>query len=101
MDCMISVKSAALLTASIILSSLVLRPRANSSVHAGVDAVIDGNVVYEDGHLATGATVYAQPIGRPMVGIVPHAVTDEAGYFAIHLPNLWSGKIRRRRRERG
>lgn len=52
--------------------------------------IIEGKVFYEDGRPAKGATAYAVPIDRPLGGIVPHAETDEAGYFAIR--ELTSGK---------
>lgn len=61
---------------------------AASDVRPGL---IEGTVYYADGRPATGATVYSQPMDRPMAAIVPHAKTDDAGHFAI--PHLWLGKF--------
>jgi len=55
--------------------------------------VIDGTVVYEDGRPAKGATVYAVPLGRPMLAIIPHNDTDDAGHFAIRVSRSWFGKF--------
>jgi hypothetical protein len=52
--------------------------------------VIEGTVRYENGNPANGATVYASPIGRPSIGIIPHSSTDETGHFTI--THLWLGK---------
>jgi hypothetical protein len=52
--------------------------------------LIDGTVSYANGSPVNGATVYASPMGRPIIGIIPHATTDETGHFAI--PYLWLGK---------
>jgi Carboxypeptidase regulatory-like domain len=52
--------------------------------------VLEGTVRYENGNPANGATVYASPMDRPMVAIIPHAATDETGHFAI--PHLQLGK---------
>jgi hypothetical protein len=54
---------------------------------------IDGTVLYEDGRPTKGATVYASPLGRPIIGIIPHADTDETGYFRIAIPSSWFGKF--------
>jgi len=35
--------------------------------------------------------VFSQPMDRVMAAIIPHAKTDEAGYFAI--PHSWLGKF--------
>lgn len=55
--------------------------------------LIDGIVTYEDKKPVKGATVYAQPMGRPTSGITPHANKDETGYFAIHISPSWFGKF--------
>src|SRR6266850_7877302 len=55
--------------------------------------LIDGIVAYEDKKPVKGATVYAVPLGRPMGAIIPHADTDETGYYAIHIPRSWFGKF--------
>src|ERR1700747_2259237 len=52
--------------------------------------VIQGTAIYEDGRPVKDATVYAQPMGRPMIGIVPHTTTDEGGHFSVS--HLWLGK---------
>jgi len=52
--------------------------------------VIQGTVIYEDGNPVKGATVYAGPMGRPIIGIVPHTTTSESGHFKI--THLWLGK---------
>jgi hypothetical protein len=55
--------------------------------------LIDGIVTYEDKKPVKGATVYAAPLGRPMIAITPHAVSDETGYYAIHISRSWFGKF--------
>ena len=50
---------------------------------------IQGTVSYEDGKPVKDATVYAHP-NRPMMAIVPHAMTDESVHFVIS--HLWLGK---------
>jgi hypothetical protein len=55
--------------------------------------LIDGIVTYEDKKPVKGATVYAEPLGRPMGAIIPHATTDETGYYAIHISRSWFGKF--------
>lgn len=60
---------------------------ANTDSDTGL---IEGTVSYENGSPANGATVYASPMDRPIMGIIPHAITDERGHFAI--PHLWLGK---------
>jgi hypothetical protein len=53
---------------------------------------IEGVVTYEDGVPVRGATAYASPADRPIVGFVPHADTDENGHFVIE--RLWLGEFR-------
>lgn len=67
-----------------------MRVLAQTEDHRGL---IDGIVTYEDKKPVKGATVYAQPMGRPTSGITPHANTDETGYFAIHISPSWFGKF--------
>jgi hypothetical protein len=55
--------------------------------------LIDGIVTYEDKKPVKGGTVYAVPLGRPMGAIIPHAETDETGYYAIHISRSWFGKF--------
>jgi hypothetical protein len=55
--------------------------------------LIDGTVLYEDERPTKGATVYASPLGRPISAIIPHADTDETGYFRIDIPSSWFGKF--------
>jgi hypothetical protein len=55
--------------------------------------LVDGIVAYEDQKPVKGATVYAVPLGRPMGAIIPHAETDETGYYAIHISRSWFGKF--------
>ena len=55
--------------------------------------LIDGTVLYEDGRPAKGATVYSSPLARPIIGIIPHADTDETGHFRIDIPSSWFGKF--------
>ena len=45
---------------------------------------VNGTVTNEEGKAVAGATVYANPIDRPIIGIVPHSETDATGHFAIH-----------------
>jgi hypothetical protein len=45
----------------------------------------------EDKKHVKGATVYAVPLGRAMGAIIPHAETDETGYYAIHISRSWFG----------
>jgi hypothetical protein len=54
---------------------------------------IAGFVTYEDEKPVKGATVYAVPLGRPMVAILPHAETDETGHYAIPISRSWFGKF--------
>lgn len=46
---------------------------------------IAGTVVDECGKSVQGATVYADPMDRPMAGIIPHATTDRSGSFTISM----------------
>lgn len=57
------------------------------------EGLISGTVLYESGHPVKGATAYAVPLGRPMGAIIPHADTDQAGHFAIFIPDSWFGKF--------
>ena len=52
--------------------------------------LIEGTVVYEDARPVKDATVYAEPMDRPIIGIVPHATTDQSGHFVVS--HLWLGK---------
>jgi hypothetical protein len=65
-------------------------PPSRTEADAGL---IDGTVIYEDGRPVKGATVYAVPLGRAMAAIIPHADTDEAGFFAIRISRSWFGKF--------
>jgi hypothetical protein len=64
----------------------VAKPKENRGL-------IDGVVTYEDKKPVKGATVYAVPLGRPMGAIIPHAETDETGYYAIQISRSWFGKF--------
>lgn len=65
-----------------------LRPSTTGIAAADENTgLITGTLYYQDGGVVSGATVYAQPMGRPMESIVPHATTDERGHFKI--PHLW------------
>jgi hypothetical protein len=79
-------------TAAMILVVVgALNGQQSKPIHADEnDGVIQGTVTYEDGKSVKGATFYAQPLGRPMIGIVPHATADEDGHFVIS--HLWLGK---------
>ena len=66
------------------------RPIAQAETDGGR---IDGTVYYEDGRPVKDATVYADPLGRKLGAIIPHADTNEAGYFTIHVPRSWFGKF--------
>jgi hypothetical protein len=57
------------------------------------EGLIDGVVTYEDKKPVKGATVYADPLGQAIHAIIPHAETDETGYFAIRIPRSWFGKF--------
>ena len=51
---------------------------------------VSGTVTDEEGKPSTGATAYAHPMDRPMMGIVPQSRTDAAGHFKIE--HLWWGR---------
>jgi hypothetical protein len=55
--------------------------------------VIEGIVIDERRKPGADATVYAEPMGRPMAAVVPHAKTDGAGRFVIHIDPSWFGKF--------
>ena len=57
------------------------------------DGLIDGTVFYDDGRVVKGATVYAVALGRPIAAIIPHADTDETGYFTIRISSSWFGRF--------
>lgn len=77
--------------ATLVAIVLGLHGQQSTSIRADENrGVIQGTVTYEDGKLVKGATVYTQPLDRPMIGIVPHATTDERGHFAVS--HLWLGK---------
>lgn len=68
------------------------RPCAKPAQHRDTSGgVISGTVLYENGKPVKGATALAEPLGRPIGAIIPHADTDEAGHFAIHIPLSWFG----------
>jgi hypothetical protein len=80
------------LIAAIVLSSWAQQPIANA-VAEPKEGLIDGVVTYQDRRPAKDATVYAQPLGRGMGAMIPHANTDESGHFVIHIPRSWFGKF--------
>jgi hypothetical protein len=84
----ISFGAAIALILSIQQSTLVAVPEPKDN-----RGLIDGIVTYENLKPVKGATVYAEPLGRPMGAIIAHADTDETGYFAIHVPRSWFGKF--------
>ena len=94
MEPMIRGELAAWLIVATVLSSGAqqrsVKPLAQTEADTGL---IDGTVIYEDGRPVKGATVYAVPLGRPMAAIIPHAETDETGYFVIHVSRSWFGKF--------
>jgi hypothetical protein len=55
--------------------------------------LIYGIVTYQDRKPVKGATVYATPLGRPIGAIIPHADSDETGYYAIRIPRSWFGRF--------
>ena len=55
--------------------------------------LIYGIVTYQDRKPVKGATVYATPLGRPIGAIIPHADSDETGYYAIRIPVSWFGRF--------
>jgi hypothetical protein len=87
-------KSIASLIAAVVLSSGLQQQNVKSLTRTEANAgLIDGTVFYDDGRPVKDATVSAQPLGRPMGAIVPHADTDETGYFAIHISRSWFGRF--------
>jgi hypothetical protein len=60
--------------------------------------LIYGIVTYRDRKPAKGVTVYATPLGRPIGAIIPHADSDETGYYAIRVRGLGSLPLLRKRR---
>lgn len=77
--------------ATLLAIALGLHYQPSASTRADENrGVIQGIVTYEDGAPVKDATVYAQPMGRMMMSIVPHATTDEDGHFVIS--HLWLGK---------
>src|SRR5437879_2084936 len=77
-----------LLAAFLFLISISLFPYPTSPEQN--TGSIEGTVINEAGEPVKGATAFAHPMDRPMVGIVPQAVTDETGHFVIR--NLQWGK---------
>ena len=64
--------------------SLVVAVGAISNLMAGADiGSMNGIVTDEAGKAVAGATVYANPVDRPIMGIVPHSTTDKSGHFEI------------------
>ena len=64
--------------------SLVVAVGAISNLMAGADiGSMNGTVTDEAGKAVAGATVYANPVDRPIMGIVPHSTTDKSGHFEI------------------
>jgi hypothetical protein len=91
---MIWSKSVTSLIAVVVLSSGAQQRNVKSDAQMDVDAgLIDGTVCYDDGKPVKGATVNAVPLGRPMSTLIPYAQTDDTGYFAIHIPRSWFGKV--------
>ncbi|HTQ60345.1 MAG TPA: hypothetical protein VMI32_08990 [Candidatus Solibacter sp.] len=86
-----------------LITLLIVAAEISSSVHPqqakplapleSDDGRIDGTVYDEDGKPVNGATVYADPLGVDLGAMLPHAVTDEAGNFRIHIPRSWFAKF--------
>jgi len=77
--------------AALLACALVLHGQQSIPTRVKNDkGLIEGTVIYEDGRPVKDATVYAQPMDRPMSGIVPHATTDQSGHFVVS--HLWLGK---------
>jgi hypothetical protein len=57
----------------------------------GDNGLIDGIVTYENGKPVTGATVSAEPIGRPLLAVIPHDTTNQIGQFKIEISRDWFG----------
>lgn len=69
-----------------VLLAIILVPHEQQSKPTrdeGDGDVIQGTVFYEDGRPVKDATVYAQPMFGVMMGIVPHATTDDSGHFVV------------------
>ena len=82
------------LIVAMVLSSGAQQPSVKLLAQTETDTgLIDGTVIYEDGKPVKGATVYAVPLGRPMAAVIPHADSDETGYFAIHISRSWFGRF--------
>ena len=76
---------------TLLLIILALHGQRSKPTDANVGhGAIQGTVTYEDGRPVKEATVYAQPLDHGMAGIVPHATTNESGYFMIS--HLWLGE---------
>lgn len=76
--------------AALLATVLVLHGQQSKPTRAKDDeGVIQGTVSYEDGRPVEDGTVYAQPMFGTMT-LVPHATTNESGYFVIS--HLWLGK---------
>jgi hypothetical protein len=94
METMIRSELLASLIVVIVLSSVSPPLSETLLAQAQTDSgLIDGTVFYENGKPVKGATVYAKPLGRPIAAIIPHADSDETGYFAVHIPRSWFGKF--------
>lgn len=77
--------------ATLLAIVLALHGQQSKPTHADEnDGVIQGTVTYEDGKPVKDATVYAHPLDRAMMRILPHATTDESGHFVVS--HLWLGK---------
>jgi hypothetical protein len=77
---------------AIALSPWSQRPSAND-VADREGSFIDGVVTYQNLTPVKGATVSAEPLGRAMGAITPHAETDQSGYFVMHISRSWFGKF--------
>jgi hypothetical protein len=87
-------KLIALLTVAVVFS-LGVYPQSEKPISEteSNDGLIDGTVFYDDGKPVKGATAYADPLGVDIGAVIPHADTDEAGRFIIHIPRSWFGKF--------
>src|SRR5262245_48060960 len=59
----------------------------------GDRGLIDGIVTYENSEPTKGATVYAVPLGQPIIGPYPQGDTDQLGHFAIEISPAWFGRF--------
>lgn len=87
------------------VQNLVLRQKWMQAVHPfsiddtatalfhGDRGLIDGIVTYENGKPVSGATVSAEPMGRPLSSMIPHDVTNKSGRFAIEIVPDWFGQF--------